>query len=423
MTKLKVLSFFISVSVFSLTLYLTGCGNNSTNPVNQNITVNGKLIDFTGNGVQGATVVINGTTTTSGADGSFSISNIKTPYDLKIVSGGAKGIIYKGLTTANPIAYAFGVITTPNSSVLTVSVPFGYLSIGQEAIVTFTDTTKVQSSNYIISPGNSTNFNVVWSGNMTLAGKVLVLVASLNGSGNISGYNHYAEKTFTLNNATPSTVSFAASDFTVIPGSATVSGTIIAPAGYSGTTSSVYLGYTPGSALNTGVLIDGLNGSGFSFLVPTGLTTSFKLFVRGNSNGVGTENTTKFMTVVSPSSSNTITLDPVPALSTPVDNAVGVDTNTIFTYSSISGTGIYILSATPMAGTKGFFVFTSDISATLPNFSAYGLLLGPSTIYRWEVERILGVTSMDNFVSSVFLYNTQFNGLTISQQRQFTSAP
>jgi hypothetical protein len=418
----KTSAFFISISILTVMFCFSGCSDNSTSPPpgSKTITVNGKVIDALGNALSGLTVSIGDQTTTSAADGSFTLNNIKTPYDLKIISSGTHGLEYIGLTTPSPQALGFGVSATPNSANVTVNVPAAVVPLGKRAIVIFTDTSKIQDGSYIVGPNTNTVFTVDWPGAVTLAGRVIVLVANVNLSGNITGYTVYGEKTYTLNNGSPAVITFGTGDFPINPGNATVSGTVIIPSGYTTPVSSIAMSYVQGSAANSGIAID-ISGPSYSFTVPSGLPTGFILYVRGSSSGLGSETTAKLMNVLPGSSGNTLTLDAVPALSTPADFATGIDTNTIFTYSSTSGTGVYLMNV--ISAGKNFYVLTSGTTAHIPNLAAYGLALGSSVNYQWYVQRLLGVGSTDNFVSSVFLYNTNFVGLTTSTTRHFTSAP
>lgn len=413
----------LSISLLTLIFLFNSCGDNSTTPppASTTITVTGKVIDFIGGGIAGVTVSIGDQTATTAADGTFSLGNIKPPYDLKLISGGTTGLVYKALNSFAPQIYAPGVGTTPSSASVTVNIPASVIPQGRRAIVIFTDSLKIQDGNLITGPATSVNFTVQWPGSSTLPGKIIVLIANVNVNGNITGYTVYGEKPYTLNNGSPATINFATGDFTVNPGSATVSGNLSIPTGYTIPVTSMTMSYVSAGALYSGIQIDE-SGQSFSYTVPTGLPTPFKLYLRGSAQGgLPQENTNKMMSVTSGSSGNTLTLDPVPSLSTPANNATGIDTNTIFTYSSTSGTGMYILTA--IAGNKRFYVLTANTTANLPNLAAYGLALGSNVNYQWSVQRILGINSTDDFVSTVFLYNTNFNGITSSTSRTFTSAP
>lgn len=109
--KFKIFFLKLIFSILTITLVtLYSCKDNPvTNPITT-INVNGKTIDGSGNAVANVTVSIAGSLKVSGPDGSFSISGVTSPYDIKVVSG-ITAILYKGLTIASPQIYTIGGVT------------------------------------------------------------------------------------------------------------------------------------------------------------------------------------------------------------------------------------------------------------------------------------------------------------------------
>src|SRR5947207_6008455 len=101
-----ILTAILSLVFCTSLIFFNGCSNTTTPvtpPSSSTITVNGKALDTYGNPVSPAATVLIGTqTATTGSDGSFTINNVTTPYDVYVMSS-ANGVFgVKGLTIANP---------------------------------------------------------------------------------------------------------------------------------------------------------------------------------------------------------------------------------------------------------------------------------------------------------------------------------
>ena len=86
------------------------------------ITVSGIVKDSYLIPVSGVLVIISGKTpVTSSANGSFSVSDVTTPYDVTVVVGTTKtAVVYQGLTRTDPVLFAYGV-PTPTLKTATIS--------------------------------------------------------------------------------------------------------------------------------------------------------------------------------------------------------------------------------------------------------------------------------------------------------------
>jgi hypothetical protein len=430
----------ISISLFILQSF-TGCKEDSTTPTGGNPPsgggndVSGKIVDEVGNGLVNVTVVIGGQNTTTAADGSFTIRNVTTPYDLKAVSAQGVGIVYKSVSTRNPQVLGIGIPVTPNQAQLTVGIPRSTISNNQIAAVMFTDAQRVQASGKIFGWSNdtTTTFTVIWKGASTVSGKIIVLIYTMDGTGHISSYNLYGEKVFTLNNGANSTVGFNVNELPIPPGQSTVSGSVTPPSlNYINTKATLSISFvSTNNWLGTNVsatLLDFKPAPAYVFNVPTGLSTTNRLIVTGSAFSPGADTNfiyqrTDKSVVAAPGSTNNIALESVPDLITPANNAVDIDTNTIFTYTSGSGSGLYMIYFYTPTLTKQFYVFTTALSTTIPNLLIYGQGIGSNLTYNWFVTKILGITTTDDFLSGPIVNNNHFIGTAITERRQFITTP
>lgn len=401
-------------------LTTAGCKDNTTGPsLNGKITVVGKVINAIGNGIIGATVSIEDSIKTTDANGSFVISGITTPYDVKIIPPGNSGIIYKGLTTASPQLYSAGIADF--FATLNVTIP--PLSVNQKAAVFFTDVIHIQTSNAISFPGTAAMVFVRWTGSSSITGKIIVLVYTLAG-GHITTYEKYGEKTgFTLNSGSTQSVTFTAPELTLNPGESTISGALTIPSGFVNPNNSIGLKFTSAGAnvfLNT---LDTVNAATFNYIVPTGLPNTPQFVISGYAAGPGSVNlsTYKAVTSTAPATALNIVLDTPPTLTTPPNAATNIDTNTNFTYSAGSGTGIYRLSFQAVG--KSFYVITQSTTTKIPNLNSFGLGIGSSLNYSWGVLKYNGITSMDEYVSTPLLFNPLYSSEAQSERHTFTTIP
>jgi hypothetical protein len=423
MKVLKIL--VLSVIVISSAVLYNGCSNSTTNPVTPTTgTVNGKVVDGLGNPISGVTVTIGATSAVTGADGSFTINSVTTPYNAKLVitplSGTPSGYMYQGLTTFNPQFYGVGLIPTPSTAALTVNFP--PLAANQKIALVYTDNALVHAST--ITSTSPITFNVTWQNSAPITGKLIALVYTGDITGAVVSYDKYGEKSnIALNNNGTSAVTFLASDLNVTPTTSTLTGTITEPAGYTPAATRMILKFTTQGTPLIGVNIGApAVGPSFSFKVPGGLTSAFTIGLEGTANIIATGEFTLKLLNGTVGGSNNINLETPAILSSPVNAATNVDTTTNFAFAGGTGTGVYLIQISATAPTpKNFYVLTTSTSFTIPSFTANGLPLGSGVAYTWQVAKLGSMASVNDFVSTGVFNNSTFNFEAVSQHWTFTS--
>lgn len=399
-----------------VTVMISGCSkDNPTDPGNPGgtISVNGKLINTVGYPVMNATVSIGTLTTTSAADGTFTLNDITTPYDLNIVSG-VYGVQYKGLTSSTPKVLTLGATTIEKTATINVTVPA--LGTGQYCRLFYTDEQTIQST-ALFTGVSSTSFIVRWSSGDNVNGKLIALIYTITG-GEVTTYDKFGMKTnFALNNGGTSSYTFTASDLNLNPTEVTVTGTVNSVFNYTAVNSISYLSF-----LNNYIGIGSLNsssGNTFTFKYPGGLPLNVYYIAIGG--GVGASGSGSTYKHVNEGSGNIITLESPTMLSSPPDNSTMIDTGTTFSFTPGSGQGIN--SVTFVSGTKAFRVFTAESTVRIPNLSMYGFNLEPATIYNWSVNKYTTFNNLDEFIAAPVNASSQFSSTTFSSTRVFTTKP
>jgi hypothetical protein len=420
----NIMKTILSFTFCVILIFIYGCSNTTTNPTTPTtITVSGKVLDAYGFALTPAATVLIGTQTTATAgDGSFTINNVSTPYDAYVLSTtGVYGV--KGLTLANPYLPGSIIANPPPVSTLNVTIPI--VPPGSRATVIFQDTItgKVGGFAQILAGQSSAFVNMPGTNGGLVAGKVYAIQYTVSGNPNVVGtYTGYAEQTISFTFGSPTTVTFASLSSGL--GQSTVSGTVNSSGGTS-FFAQLFINFgTRNNISHRGGFIQNIaitgNTGAFSFNVPTGTTSSAQL----NVVAVTQQPTVaqRMATLSAGTSGAVITIDAVPSLLTPANNAPNVDTTTAFTYTDGGGNGLHYIRLTPTGPSGKYFqIITKGTSVTIPNLSAYGYTLGSGAPYSWSDLKTRDVNSTNDFSSQFFELNPAVLSTTLSTSFTFTS--
>jgi len=407
---------FVNFSFVILAIFIYGCGSDPvTPPAVTKITVNGKFLDIFGNPASGKNVMIGTQTTTTDNNGSFTINNVTTPYDAYFLASASQVFVFKGLSIANPqLPGSISGVLPPN---LTVQIPM--VPNGSKAMVLYEDTvTGYISGSAIISPGsNHASINLGGINGQPTAGKIYVLQYNIDANDVITSYTNYGAKSFIMIIGSNPTVAFTWQQLSIIPGTSMISGSVNVPQGYNTNGTGFYVNFgTKNNRGNSGGNVQFISGNTFIYNVPTGLPDPVFLNVQASLTGVFSE---RMITVNAGTSNAVINLDAPTMLTNPVMGEINVDTNTIFTYTPGTANGIHIVLLN--GGGKNFVIFTSNITAKMPNLAAYPI--GSNIHYDWQVFKFMDFNNINDFCSQHFLLNPAFKSITISSLSSFTTKP
>ena len=389
-----------TVAVVSLGL-LMGCAGDGPTPPPPGVTVSGSVRDQYGEPISGASVLIKGkSAVTSGSDGTFSIADVVTPYDLTVILRAQNtALVYKGLTRSDPAALSPYVTSPEHTATISGTAP---PASGKLTVVHF-----ASSARYALGLGRADGttgqygFTVRWHGSYdTDAGRLFLLRWSTDATGLLpASYDGYASRSLTISTGGY----FSSNDFAAVeltdPPEQSISGAIAIPATYTLNVRQLFISFghvgfyweekNPLSNAFTytvpdlsGVAFDvaatAVDGSSrWSFFLASG--------IRGNTNDVS------------------IQLAAAAQLALPASGASGVDATTPFSWTQGEGAGVNLFKVWPADATNPtYFVFTTAADAKIPDLAGEGMGLPAGASYNWRIERLFPVASIDSAASEGF---------------------
>jgi len=425
-----------TVAVVSLGL-LMACAGDGPTPPPPGVTVSGSVRDRYGEPISGASVLIKGkSAVTSGSDGTFSIADVVTPYDLTVILRAQNtAVIYQGLTRLDPQLLYPDVTGPERTATISGTAP---PASDRVTYVVF-----VSTGRYAFGAGRADAttgqyaFTVGWHGSYdTDAGQLYLLRWMTNPTGLPASYDGYASKPLTISAAG----NFSGNDFAAAevtdPAEQSISGTIAVPASYALKYRRIYvffegrggLGWAEAAANATTNPLP----SAFTYTVPalSGSQDIVEAWAFDKSSRAldGSGRWSSFYkTGISGNSVNiSVPLATAPLLFSPVDGAVSLDTTTSFTWGQGEGAGVNLFRVKPGdPSNPTFLVFTAGTAAKIPDLAGAAMSLPAGAGYSWEVVRIFPVMSMNDAASDGFrhLYNVESGdaGVTYSERFGFTT--
>lgn len=408
-------------------------GLSACSPGPGTITVQGTVLDIAENPVPNTGVLVNGTLTSTASDGSFTVSDVSTPYDVAIYldpsvspSGNPVAIVYRGLTLARPKLgvlaevgpyYSDQVSGTIGSALTTQK---GLLLAGGPS---YSDGV-LQLDSTDTSGGAFGPLTVYWGAGTSRPTTLFTLAADVDtNTGLPTTYTGYAATSLTLSASVDQT---GVDDTLSNQGLSTLpeTGTVIAPSGYTLTNdpncgqpsypacrevgSMLMLRFTKGA---TGAAF-GLAAGVTSANVPQdgAGTIGYALLARAEPSGATSDDAYSAAVAaapnVGPSTSNTLTLPAPPNPLTPANGATGVTAGTSFQWEALADS-IYAVSLAPSSGSSTdpqIILLTAGTQATLPDLSKLGIQLPPQAQYAYSVTAVGPFATVDAAANRPLLF-------------------
>lgn len=426
---------YLLVGVCSVFLFVSGCKKDENNPAGSGqptvITVVGFVKDSQGEPMSGIAVIIIGkAAVTTGTDGSFTVAEVSTPYDIVVVQSTQKtATMYKGLTRSDPtLVFTSFSVGTPKSATISGTVP---AAVGKITRVYFVSGTMTFSTTANATTGAYT-INAGWTTSATsFVGKVRVLRYTNVATGFPTEYDAAGEKDQTITaGGTFSNVNFAAGELTD-PTEQTIAGTTTrAATTYTLGTRSLYINFGNSILFLTSQAGASPYSDDFNITVPAVTGATFGIYSGASQPAtVGTRTSFLYRAGIAPGTTGlTINLAAAPQLTAPVNNGTNVDTTTSFLFSAGGATGVHQVSISPSVGTNPrFVILTTGTTVTIPNLVSLGLGLPPSAGYSWSVTQYSPIATMNDAASGNFfalITGTGGNvGFGFSEAFSFTTKP
>lgn len=378
-------------SVLAALLLLAGCSGPTAPAV---VSVNGRVLTL-GAPVANASILVDGKVTTTASDGTFTVNDVTTPYDITVSFASSTDVwIFQGLTLPDPtvqlLSFTPGFQASVSGTIGTA--PYQTNEVG--AVFPAGATVALggavaQSGGTTFGPGA-----IKWGPDDPLQTTLYALRVITDGSGNPSSYTGYGSLAVTLHNGDTLT---GLAIPTQAVGTAALGGTISAPAGYnlSGGAAVVRLGPSSGGTL-VGLPLANLvpPGSFSNTMVPVASGISYGLVASAN-DGSGGDFTAAWDAVTAPNPSASLMLPSAALPTAPADNAVNVAPGTAFSATTLAGS-IYLFRLAPNGSTgPTVTLVTANPSTTLPDLSAINRALPSSTAYTLQVYAVGSFASMN----------------------------
>src|SRR5215472_2578965 len=360
--------------------------------------IHGKLLSYERQPVSGITILIPAKPSVhTDSAGAFTIVGVTPPYEAWIVDTANKIlVVYKGLTRSDPVL----AHPEPVGSIHHASVS-GAITGGSYPEPPMHHTT-VSFSSPEARTHNSTDGNgayilpTSWRGQGSTVGALHALQIRETSSGIPAEYKGYGKRELTLSDG----LLFGPQNISMNPvASSRLSGSVLAPAGYTLSLKAAFL--SVGSGPDLLFVADSSSASSFSYVSPNIPNTSLILWsvaskagnsVLGLRAGLAANSTGVNMTI--PAAAEPIS---------PLDAATGVNGTSTFSWSAFSN-GVHQIFFNPgVAGLPSYYVWTTSTTTTIPDGNGLGLGLPAASRYTWHVEGFSPYASTDAAATTAFI--------------------
>jgi hypothetical protein len=389
-------------------------------------TVTGKVLTYDGKAGSFLPVLIGTQTTTTDANGNFSVTPVTTPYDLVVLQAAKnQAYVYQGLSRTNPIILVSGAGTYDSKTKVTFTstnvdtttpVPAGSFADGSVTCAGV-DTRQV-SCGITGSVFPTVDQDISWAGTTGIFINAYALQVHKDSRNVVTNFLRFGRaENELLQNGQPNTVSFALEPVQ----NRTIAGSITPPPGY--TLTARALGFKSGDQTlypfsyeldNVGI------ASAFTWASPA--VPGMSLYLTGTAKK-GEASVYAYLEDIAPDATGiSLTLPTPPEQLQPANNALGVTSATLFSWTPFAG-GVHILSVYPLTpGPLTFTIYTAASEATIPDLSSLGYSLAKGVTYKWSVGGSAPFANLDDLANGVpYFYALKSSGG--SGDRTFTTAP
>jgi len=353
------------------------------------ITVHGTVVDGFGHGFSGATVRIGSASAASGADGSFTIDGVSTPYDAAVYVAGLRPVIhvFEGLTKADPELQALGAVASSMATMnqgtitgdLSSAVPAGSLA----TVCVEGATQPANDCATVMSGSTSYTLKPQWKSGSSTSVTLHALVAQVDANGYPTGYDAYGTATGTVTNAGSAVIDVPLG---AAPSTATLSGGVTVPSGFFLRELTVAVAISP--TLSFPVFdIDTPPSQSFSSVpVPVLGQGTYAVLAQADPSTGGAV-AYGWQQKLAAGGTASLALTAPPTQVAPADGATGVGTGDELSVTGAGGNALtFVMAPSSPSGAAPLLIVTTLASkATIADLSAFGWTLPATTAYDWGV--------------------------------------
>ena len=411
---------------------LGACGDSTPTGPDNSITVTGTLVDEYGTPIVSWDVLIPGHAfAPTDAQGRFSVTKVRQPYDLNVViPSGTNAVLevltYVGLTRQDP------VIVTP---------PLPFSDAPRDAYfwgslyggAAWPLPQNLQTSVYFESPDaqwvasagyDHYTLQPSWLGQANTSGSLHALQWQFDATSGVPlAYTGYGNTPMNLADGAylegPS-VTMA----TTVP-SGTMTGTVSVPSGFAVSRKTVRLGFLPPPLDPAwGVIVDSANATSFSYVTPDLPGATFSIAARAIAPDSASSEIVK--TGLSANATDVALAVPLPpTLESPPNAASDVLMTTKFSWSRVTG-AVYLVAiryasdALIYPAPPSYYIFTTDTTVTLADFIPGPWSPYPGLPYVWEVRSWAPVSRVDDITVPTWFGLRGDRSSTVSASHAFS---
>lgn len=363
--------------------------------VDDTVTVQGNVIGIDGLPASGVGVTVPaGATTTTAADGSFSITGVVQPYTITLLHpNDPLSVTYIGLSRTDPTLVVPG---PPLGQSRTASI-YGTVSAGttfpqppdHRTHVSYGSAAVRRSVAADSASGAFQMLGLTWHGDESV-GALHALQWSLDGDGLPLAYTGHGQRPLTLRAAL---VGYLSQDMALLPvTTARLSGTVRTPSGYTTTARSASVMFPEGGHITTATETAPTDPT-FSYATPAIAGAHMAVAVMAAApSGEGSFAVRTDLQV--DASGVILEVAPAPGLTSPPDGASGVDHDTTFTWSAPAG-GVTVVHFSGPSGAPSFYLLTEETTASIPDLHDLGIALPSEATYRWQAFTMASFADVD----------------------------
>lgn len=404
----------MKVMIFLVLIFFNYFGNSYSTEISKY--VSGRVIDERSFPVPFVKVLINGAEVSTDNFGKFRMLNVRFPYDAVVaVRSTSTAVIYKNLNIENPDLILFGNLNSIYSYRAVVNLNFPEIPSGSSAKIKFISPDVFYCEDAEAFTGEKSKTIIVYwpLSQKTINGKVIYIQK------NNSLYENYRENAISIfQNTIPFETTFG-KNITEIAHTSNL--TVYFPFDdYTVKGYSVYADFLAYNR-NSEILLTKQEGNILKTksIIPSLLPVSYRLKINGFAkykDGSGFISTA----YSKPGATINLSTENPPELKTPSDKFMGAAGNTEFSYSSGSGTGIYVVHYQSFYPDMDFYIVTGERSAYLNYLSRDEFKKVNSVDFKWDVKKYLTYFSVDDFVKpNEFKNDIGYRAILYSGERTF----
>ncbi len=364
-------------------------------PIQNVVTISGKVVDLGRQPVSAVAVHIDGVDTATDGEGRFEITGVAPPYNVVVRRYGPDEIhIYKGLTRVDPILQLTNLLQTGSQQTTIAGNLTGGNGYPQSpntiTVVGFASTTGFGST--VLFPSQGPSYGpllTAWYGSSGDSGVLYALQWTFDESLLPISYTGYTTQTVDVVNGTPSTNV----NLTLTPVQTTyISGDITVAPGYQVESKTLWVQLGNRSAIP--ILIDGSSDLGFTYASPA---TERALGLQVATTSAG-RRSTHYIANIAPGTLESFAPPAAPIPTFPLANQTDITPSTLFSWVPYQNS-VHVLTMTATSAPT-FVVYTGATTTDLHDLVDINFPLPAATAYTWNIIGVGAYDNLDAFAST-----------------------